>query len=39
VSRELLLSNYERQQQSGYRQYLKEMEQIYGMQTPKNAEA
>jgi len=39
VSRELLLGNYERQQQSGYRQYLKEMEQIYGMQTPKNAEA
>jgi hypothetical protein len=39
VSRELLLSNYERYYQTGYRQYLKEMEQIYGMQTPKNAEA
>lgn len=39
VSRELLLANYERQQQYGYRRYLKDMERIYGMETPENAQA
>lgn len=35
VSRELLLNNYVRQQKNGYRRYLKDMEQIYGVATPQ----
>jgi len=34
VSRELLLNNYVKQQKCGYRRYLQDMEQIYGMATP-----